>query len=203
MSPLRMQRGVERPQGPDGVRLDATAVRLRDLTPVVIRPTRPEDAREIAEFVAHLSRQSIELRFCSVVRDEMLEAEVRGGSTEGDRLSLVMETVERSPRVVGHAEFVRYASDRARAEVAFLVADEFQGRGAGTLLLYELARIAGTLGVDRFSAIVLPENLAMRDVLLYAGFPHAVAHDRGMLLVELDVRRPPRGRFEASGPALS
>src|SRR5262249_43946832 len=57
------------------------------------------------------------------------------------------------------------------AEVAFVVADEYQHHGIGSLLLDELARAALQRGIDTFRADTLAENRAMLDVFHHAGFP--------------------------------
>jgi acyl-CoA synthetase (NDP forming) len=57
-----------------------------------------------------------------------------------------------------------------RAEVAFLVHDDFQGRGISTLLLERLAGIAAANGFLGFEAEVLSENQAMINVFRDSGF---------------------------------
>ena len=75
----------------------------------------------------------------------------------GDRLI----AVGRFDRVPGETE----------AEVAFVVADEYQHHGIGSLLLDELARAAWQRGIEVFKAETLAENAAMLDVFRHAGFP--------------------------------
>jgi acetyl coenzyme A synthetase (ADP forming)-like protein len=72
-------------------------------------------------------------------------------------------------RVVAIASWVRLRDPR-RAEIAFAVDDDYQGRGVGTRLLEQLAELAGERGVDEFVALVLPQNLAMLEVFSRAGF---------------------------------
>ena len=60
--------------------------------------------------------------------------------------------------VVADARFVRDQGDRASAEVALTVADGYQGRGIGTLLLGALAVAARIDGIRRFHARVLSDN---------------------------------------------
>ena len=70
---------------------------------------------------------------------------------------------------VGGASYVRSASDRALADISFLIEDEFQGRGLGTLLMGALAIAARRNGIARFCADVLAENAPMRAILAHAG----------------------------------
>ena len=60
--------------------------------------------------------------------------------------------------VVADARFVRDVADPTVAEVAFIVGDDYQGRGVGTFLMDALAVAARGDGVKRFTARVLAEN---------------------------------------------
>lgn len=60
--------------------------------------------------------------------------------------------------VVADARFIRDKDDLASAEVAFTVADAYQGRGIGTLLLGALAVAARVDGIERFHAQTLSDN---------------------------------------------
>src|SRR6266545_4962341 len=59
---------------------------------------------------------------------------------------------------------------RERAEIAMVIADAFQGRGLGTLLLGQLAESARAQGVELFTAQVLPGNYQMLQVFRDSGF---------------------------------
>ena len=166
---------------------EETYLELRDFTPVFVHRARSRDRTDVLTFLRNVTEESIELRFCSPMREEAVTEEVLGLADPRGRLSLVMETVGVLPRIVGTGEYVRYRGDPARAEVAFLVRDDFQGRGAGTLLLHELARRARAEGVRRFTAVVMPENVIMRDVFLHAGYPYSVVRDGPQWLIELDI----------------
>ncbi|WAC94333.1 GNAT family N-acetyltransferase [Mycobacterium sp. Aquia_213] len=60
--------------------------------------------------------------------------------------------------VIADARFIRDKSDLASAEVALTVADAYQGRGIGTLLLGALAVAARIDGIERFHGRVLSDN---------------------------------------------
>src|SRR5439155_5033776 len=72
---------------------------------------------------------------------------------------------------VGRYAVITAAPDGVRrAEIAFAVADEYQGRGVGTLLLERLAPLARANGISEFEAEVLGENNRMLDVFGHSGF---------------------------------
>jgi acetate---CoA ligase (ADP-forming) len=167
--------------------------RLRDGTLVRIRPVEPSDRTRVVEFLQRLSRESLELRFFSAVTTEVVADEILGGKTWPDRLSLVLETNDhRPPQIIGHAEYDRSPRGGTRAEVAFLIADEHQGQGAGTLLLRQLARWARKAGIRSFDAVVLAENRAMLEMFTGAGFPNITVWEGTEARVELDIARDPR-----------
>ena len=70
-----------------------------------------------------------------------------------------------SGAVVAEARYVRDPKDPASAEIAFSIADAFQGRGAGTLLMDAVAIAAKLTGVQRFTARMFVCNAPMRGIL--------------------------------------
>ena len=73
------------------------------------------------------------------------------------------------------------------AEIAFVVRDDHQGRGLGSILLEHLAAAARERGVRRFEAEVLAENGQMVRVFRDAGYQVSRAFDEGVLHLEFDV----------------
>jgi len=144
----------------------STDVILRDGSTLRLRAPLAEDADQMLEFLAGLSERSRYLRF-------------HGFPALGPKLVapfLDPDWDERGAligchegRMVALANFVRLR-DRSAAEVAFTVADDFQGRGVGTRLLERLAELAGEAGIHEFVAEVLPENQNMMVVFRDAGF---------------------------------
>ena len=60
--------------------------------------------------------------------------------------------------VVGIAEYIRDRAMPARADLAVLVADDWQRRGIGRRLVTELARLAARRGIAEFGADTLVTN---------------------------------------------
>jgi RimJ/RimL family protein N-acetyltransferase len=134
---------------------------LRDGTPLLIRPIRPDDKRLLAEGLRALSPESVQRRFLSP-KTSFSRSELRY-LTEVDHINHVAYVIE-SPvqpvrRLIGVARFVRDADDPTAAEAAIVVADSWQGRGVGSLLAEQLARRARSLGIERFTATMASDNV--------------------------------------------
>ncbi len=118
-------------------------IALRDGSTARVRPVRANDGPAIRAFLAALSPDSIVFRFFGMPNLEWViswPVDV----DYSDRFALVAETGD-PPRIVAHAAYVRGVG--ARAEVAFLVADELQGQGISTTLLAHLAAVAERNGI--------------------------------------------------------
>ncbi len=74
-----------------------------------------------------------------------------------------------------------------QAEVAFLVQDNHQHRGIGQLLLEHLAQVGREVGVEKFVAEVLPENLGMLQVFREAGYVVAGGFEDGVMHMEFSI----------------
>ena len=76
-----------------------------------------------------------------------------------DHVAYVAVRPEAPGVLVGVARWVRLRDDPEVAEIAFVVADDLQRQGLGTILAETLAAAARERGVRRFVATMLPDNL--------------------------------------------
>jgi acetate---CoA ligase (ADP-forming) len=146
-------------------------------------------------FLAGLAPESRRMRFGGMVSD--LEGLARRWSAPGDPADCSLVAEAGIPdRVIGQATYDRVAPDSA--EVAFIVAEDFQGRGIATLLLEALAERARDAGIVSFCAEVMPENARMFEVFRESGFPTRVRAEPGSVLIEFPtaLEGPARERFE-------
>ena len=162
-----------------GVR--AAAV-LRDGTAVCIRAIRPDDKDRLRLAFGRLSDASVYHRFFHMVNE--LTPEALRQLTEldfRDRFGLVLTLGdEAGEKLIAVARFVRLAPDADRAEMAVTVADEYQHRGAATLLLGQLVRVARELGVHELVANVLDDNREMLEVLANSKLPSRQTVEAGI-----------------------
>lgn len=170
---------------------------LRDGSPIRIRDASPADVPALVAFLEALDPESRRLRFASVGGD--LEARAQSWAVLEDPrdCSLVAETdVAGATRIIGNGNYLYL--EPGTAEAAFVVAEEYQGRGVATLLLEELARRANEAGITTFLAEVLIENAKMLDVFRASGFPLRVRAEPGSIQVEFptELTGEARQRFE-------
>ena len=154
-----------------GVTQDSTRSRhvadvvLRDGSTMRLRPPTESDAAGVLAFFGELSARSLVARFHGhPTVDERLVRPVLDPDWR-ERGALIGE---HEGRIVALASYVRLRDPRS-ADVAFAVADEFQGRGIGMRLLEQLAAAAGAGGVEEFVADVMTSNNRMLRVFSEAG----------------------------------
>lgn len=133
-----------------------------------VRPIRPDDGARLVAFHEQLLPRSVFLRFFSF-HPELSTKEVEHFTCVDyvNRLALVVESEDRLIAVGRYDS----APGETEAEVAFVVADDFQHHGIGALLLDELASAASRKGVTSFRAETLCENRTMLDIFHHSGFP--------------------------------
>lgn len=137
---------------------------LRDGTPVLVRSMKPDDRDRIAEAFRRLSPESRYFRFWTRFRElNPRFIEELCSPDQMDHVGWVMIHPDRDDIPgLGGGSFWRLADRPDTAEASFTVADEFQGRGVGTLLLAVLWEHARFLGIRQFMGRVLDSNLTMR-----------------------------------------
>ncbi len=156
---------------------------------------RREDEAALLAFFQRLSQESRTLRFFSSGTDLTSQAQREANVDYVSAFGLVA-TAGPTNQVVGHSTYV--VTGHGRAEVAFAVADEYQGRGLGTILLGHLAEVASTEGVQVFEATTLPANLRMAEVFRESGFPIEVQSrpDEIHITFPTSLTQEAVGRFE-------
>jgi GNAT superfamily N-acetyltransferase len=167
-------------------------VTLRDGSQVRIARITPRDAPLIAKGFERLSAESRRLRFLTA-KPTLSSAELKYlTEVDGHRHEALGAIDPATGHGVAVARFVRDVRDPARAEVAVTVADEWQRRGLGTLLLDRLADRARAEGIERFTALVAGDNPASAPFLHGLGGPVAVS-EVGSGALEYEIELAPRG----------
>lgn len=159
-------------------------VRMRDGTPITLRPIRPEDEPLWLALLSSCSRESIYSRFRYFFFWQSHDVASRYCYIDYDReLAIVAETGEGDGRkLVGVGRLVAEPG-RAKAEYAVLVQDAWQDRGLGGLLTDTCTDIARRWGIGALTAITTTDNPRMVAVFEKRGF--RVVNDLATSLVEV------------------
>ncbi|OSS42199.1 putative Acetyl-CoA synthetase (ADP-forming) alpha and beta chains [Desulfurella amilsii] len=146
---------------------------LKDGTLCSIRKVKVTEKEKIRELFLQTSPESRYYRFFGAINhldDKLLDSMVKNDAYNVSLVCIVKDNI------VGIANYYSANYDLQSAEVSFLVKDEFQGRGIGTLLLEELAKHAWLRGIKELEAIVLADNCNMIGVFKNSGFE--LVHER-------------------------
>jgi acetyl coenzyme A synthetase (ADP forming)-like protein len=182
------------PYPPSGVSEGGDVV-LRDGSTVRVRSMASDDEPGLLALFQSLTDESRWFRFFTPAQGSALAAEAHREANLDHTFALVAVSGPEQ-MIVGHAFYA--ALDENRAEVAFTIADDFQGRGLGTILLGQLAEVASANGIQVFEAEVVASNHAMLHVFRDSGFPIEVGAVAGQLHVTFPTALTPAAieRFE-------
>jgi RimJ/RimL family protein N-acetyltransferase len=150
---------------PEFIQTHTATLVLKDGTRMLVRPIVPEDKDLLVEGFAHLSPQTRFRRFLGYM--DKLRPPLLRYLTEIDyveHFAWVGMDADTGAGI-GVARYVRMRDDPAAAEAAIVIVDEYQGRGAGTLLLQLLGASALSNGITHFVGEALAENEPIRDLL--------------------------------------
>jgi GNAT superfamily N-acetyltransferase len=136
-----------------------TAIHLRKLGWVRIRPLGNGETEIVARFFDRLSTQSRARRF-NAAKPRLTERELATLARVDGRSHSFVAWVDGDPEPAGFAQLVCDAGDRTRAEIAFAVADVYHGRGIGSALVDRLAADARAGGITHLTATIQGSNAA-------------------------------------------
>ncbi|MGI8712995.1 MAG: GNAT family N-acetyltransferase [Solirubrobacteraceae bacterium] len=169
-------------------------VALRDGSSMHLRPVRAGDGIKVHAFLEALSEDSLALRFFGIPNLEWVERWSLAVDY-ADSFGLVATTGS-AEEIIAHGAYIR--EREGRAEVAFMVADAWQGHGIATIMLGHLAATAALHGIAQFTAVVIPSNHRMIEVFRRSGFPVQLRSSSGLIEVEFPTSLSPLSleRFE-------
>jgi GNAT superfamily N-acetyltransferase len=151
---------------------------------LLIRPARITDERPLQELMYRLSDDSCYRRFMAYKKTHPHEEIQQLVDLDYEHNMALVACPPGSSEVVG---VVRYDVDPATrlADVAFVVRDDWQGRGVGTVLMRRIREAAAARGIPGFQADVLVTNKPMLDVFHESGLTLRARRERDVYHLEL------------------
>src|SRR5690242_2531048 len=108
--------------------MHSRVIRAKKLGFVTVRPLRNGDTRTICAFFVRLGSESRARRFHGA-KPRLSDPELAQLAAVDSRRHTLVAYVEGDARPAGVAQLVRDASRCTHAEIAFAVADRYQGKG--------------------------------------------------------------------------
>lgn len=144
---------------------------LKDGTPVLLRPIKPEDEPMWHELLANCSTQTLWFRFSYLFKQSTHEMATRYCFIDYDReMGIVAEVEEEGQRKLVGATRLVADMDHESAEYAVLVIDRWHGRGLGSLLTDYCLEVAKRWGVRQVVGETSKDNSRMQAVFRNRGF---------------------------------
>jgi GNAT superfamily N-acetyltransferase len=145
-----------------------------------LRLLEPTDANLIRLFFWRLSAESLYRRFLSPIKPPANALVARLVDIDHCHREALIALDEQG--IVGIA---RYGTAGSRHDVAVVVADEWQGRGVGALLLRRLANIARARGITTFQATMLGDNRRAQRLVLGLSSQTRMRFEAGLLEADI------------------
>ncbi len=136
--------------------------RLRGGTELALRPVLPGDSERTVHGHVLFSHETLYRRFMT---PRVPSPALMVYLSQVDYVDHFVWVVTDGADPIADARYVRAEHDPTLAEIAFTVADAYQGRGIGSFLIGALAVAAQVGGVQRFSGRMLSDNLPMRAIM--------------------------------------
>jgi acetyltransferase len=148
-----------------------TMWKLRDGRTVILRPIKPEDEPLWLEMFQNFSEESIRYRFFQILKDTPHETRIRYTNIDYDReIAIVPELTENGrTKILGVARVSIEPNGKA-GEIAFIVADPWQGLGLGTKMVDYVLEICKDMKLETVYAIMLADNYRAINLMKKMGF---------------------------------
>lgn len=161
--------------------------RMRDGRTVLFRPIKPEDEPLWLEMFQNFSEESIRYRFFAIIKDTPHEVRIRYTNIDYDRELGIVPILQEGDhqRILGVVRLIE-EPDGKRGEIAFIVADPWQGLGLGSKMVDYMIEICIERGLDEIYGLMLPDNYRAHHLMEKMGFTLKRTSD-GLVQANLDL----------------
>lgn len=169
-----------------------TLWKLRDGRDVLLRPIKPEDEPLWLEMFQNFSEESIRYRFFEIIKDTPHEVRVRYCNIDYDReMGIVAELDEGGSRKILGVVRLIIEPDGRTGEMAFIVADPWQGLGLGTKMVDYMIEICKDKRLDMIYGVMLPDNHRAINIMKKMGF--TIEYTNGIAKATLNLKEEELG----------
>lgn len=142
---------------------------LKDHMRIMLRPIRPDDEPLIYEFVRHVTKEDLRLRFFAAMKQFSHQFIARLTQLDYARAMAFVAFDESTGEMVG---VVRIHSDSIyeTGEYAILLRSDLKGKGLGWMLMQLIIEYARSEGLKHIAGDVLAENTVMLTMCRNLGF---------------------------------
>lgn len=160
------------------------SLKLKNGTPITLRPIRSEDEALLVQFHRELSEHSVRQRYFEFLSlDERVAHErlLRICFTDYDReWAIVAEVSQPHKHIIGIGRLTRIP-DTSIAQLKLTIIDAYHGLGLGTQLMQQMLHIAEQEKIEIVDAYILVENAGMLKICQHMGFKFS--QDKDPLIV--------------------
>ncbi len=163
---------------------------MRDGTPVLLRPIKPEDEPLVSNFLGRCSEETIYFRYFRLIKKWTHEMLIRFTQNDYDReMGLMAIGQPPGPEIMLGVSRLVMEANRETAEFAVIIADPWQGKGLGPKLLEEVIAIARERGVKLLWGEVMATNQPMLDMVKRLGFSLTRQIESQTFRVEMELQK--------------
>jgi GNAT superfamily N-acetyltransferase/acyl CoA:acetate/3-ketoacid CoA transferase beta subunit len=162
---------------------------LKDGTELFVRPVKQSDDKGLRDMFYALSEKSLAFRFFQATKAFPLKFIQDFTAIDFSKDMAVAAFVQDmgGEQIVGVAHYY-YNPATKRAEVSFVVRDDWQAKGIGTDLLAILTDIARKRGIIGFEARVLVQNQLMMAIFYNSGYKVTTTREDDVFLLKYDFK---------------
>ncbi len=136
--------------------------KLKDGTPILFRPIRPEDETLLYNLFKSFSEETMRFRFFQIIREMSHETLTRYCNIDYNReIAIIAEKGKNEKRKIIGVARVIVQPDQKNGEFAVAVGDEWQGQGLGSKLVDIIIKIGRDLELENIYGDVLSNNFKM------------------------------------------